>query len=191
MILGLDISTSTVGFTLMNLSGAVEVIGYAKPIGKNLYEKVDSARQHIEVILWPYLTIKSPITSIYAEAPNIMFRAGFSSAQVLSTILRFNGALLFTLSKKFNTLPKEAMAVSMRKQVIGVGRFKNNPKAEVLKWVKSQPDFPFQGCLNWWPIVEKGKYKGQEASEQYDMADSYIVARYGLLNESRASQVQS
>lgn len=188
MIIGLDISTSTVGFTLIGLTGNVVQMWFAKPKGENLYEKVDSAFQTIDVITKPHIVLNGPITAIYAEAPNIMFRAGFSSAQVLSTILRFNGALLFTLHKKFNILPNEAMAVSMRKQVIGVGRFKKgaNTKEEVFQWVKPQvPNFIH------WPLIEKGKNKGKFAEECYDMADSYIVAKYGLIHESRNSHIQS
>jgi hypothetical protein len=187
MILGLDISTSTVGFTLMNLTGGVEMISYIKPKGKTMYEKVDTAFDAIDTKLSDSRFEDAVMSAIYAEAPNIMFRAGFSSAQVLSTILRFNGALLFTLSQKFNILIKEAMAISMRKQVIGKGRFAKgtDTKQEIFKWVKSQPDFPFNSH---WPTIEKGKNKGKYAPEVYDMADSYIVAKYGLIHESRNYQ---
>jgi hypothetical protein len=182
MILGLDISTSTVGATVLNLTGGLECITYVKPIGTTMYEKVQSTFLTLRTRLVPF-----KITSIYAESPNIMFRAGFSSAQVLSTILKFNGALLFTLHVNFNTLPKEAMAVSMRKQVTGHGRFAKgtDTKQEVLKWVTSE--------IPWftWPTIEKGKNKGKPLSECFDMADSYIVARYGLLHESGNAQNQN
>lgn len=181
MILGLDISTSTVGVTILNLSGDVAHLGYIKPIGTNVFEKAKTAAQDLEMIIAGF-----PITSIYAEAPNIMFRAGFSSAQVLATILRFNGAVLFTLHRKLSILPNEAMAVSIRKQVIGHGRFAKgtDTKTEVLKWVSSQITFN-------WPTIDKGKNKGKLLPECFDMADSYVVARYGLLNESRNAQNQS
>ena len=177
MILGLDISTSTVGFTLMNLTGGVEYIGYTKPTGDNQFEKVESAFNCISKVVQSHVISNGPITSIYAEAPNIMFRTGFSSAQTLAIILRFNGALLFTLYRHFGILPKEAMAVSMRKQVIGIGRFKVNPKDEILRWVNLQ--IPTTN----WPQIAKGKNKGKLSTECYDMADSYIVARYGLIHE--------
>jgi len=157
MILGLDISTSTVGFTLMNLTGGVEYMWYVKPEGDNMYDKVSSAFNFIRIIVKPHVVLTGPVTAIYAEAPNIMFRAGFSTAQTLSKILRFNGALLFTLSTFYNILPQEAMAVSMRKQVIGRGRFAKglDTKQEVLKWVQSQmPSFR-------WPVIDKGKNTGK------------------------------
>lgn len=185
MILGLDISTSTVGFTLLNLTGDVVKMGYVKPIGSDYCAKVKSASK---TLLYE-IELEGPITSIYAEAPNMMFRTGFSSAQVISTIMRFNGAFLFTLYEKLNILPNEAMAVSMRKQVIGVGRFKKgtNTKEEVFKWVQTQVS-PLNPK---WPLIEKGKNQGKFMSECYDMADSYVVARYGLIYESRNSHSKS
>ena len=113
MLLGLDISTSTIGVSVLDIdSKSLVYIGYIKPVGNNLYEKVKSAINDFDLIIENKAI--QPITAIYAEQPNIMFRPGFSSAQVLSTILRFNGAFLFTLYQKFGILIIEAMAVSMR-----------------------------------------------------------------------------
>lgn len=181
MILGLDISTSTIGFTLLNLTGSVEYINYIKPEGNNIFEKVASATRSIDAYIWPYVQINGPIKAIYAEAPNIMFQRGFSSAQTIATILRFNGAFLFTLYQKFNILPKEVFATSARKQVIGIGRFKLDPKEEVFKWVNSHIKYTYP---HFWPIISKGKNKGKLLHECFDMADSYIIAKYGLICES-------
>jgi len=182
MILGLDISTSTVGVTVLNLTGGLEFIGYVKPIGETMYEKVESALSQFKLLLAPF-----KITSIYAEQPNIMFKAGFSTAQTLSIILRFNGAFLFTVSQMYGILPQEVMAVSARKQVTGHGRFAKgtDTKQEVLKWVSAQV------LTAIWPTIQKGKNKGNLATECFDMADSYIIARYGLINESRASSTKT
>jgi hypothetical protein len=181
-ILGLDISTTTIGLTLLNTEGEVEYIGYLKPVGDTMYEKVASAFKQLDGT--PIKTFK--ISAIYAEQPNIMFKAGFSTAQTLSKILRFNGAFLFTLSQMYGILPYEVMAVSARKQVTGVGRFKTDPKTAVFKWVDTNSKTKID-----WPTSDKGKNQGQPRPECFDMADSYIIARYGLIHESRAGQQQT
>jgi hypothetical protein len=169
-ILGLDISSSTIGFTVLNEKECL-ICNYVKPKGNNIWEKVES----VEDTLFNLRVLK--IDAIYVEQPNIMFSKGFSSAQVLSIILRFNGAILFTLYKNFNILPHEVMASSARKKVMGVGRFKSDAKQHVWDWVNkdigNQP----------WPKIDKGKNIGKLKEEAFDMSDSYIIAKYGLINE--------
>lgn len=174
-ILGLDISTSTVGLTILDENKNLILIDYIKPVGDTLFEKLNSAIEQFDKKLKDFTVDK-----IYAEQPNMMFSKGLSSAQVLSTILRFNGAFLFTLCKKFNTFPIEIMASSARKSIIGIGRYPKgvNAKEEVFKWINSN-------CkLFTWPLKNKGRNKGKIIPECYDMADSYIIALYGVKNES-------
>lgn len=177
-VLAFDISTSIIGFSVIEIeSGELLSIGFLKPEGNSREEKIVSALNQFEKYQL------SNISAIYAEAPNMMFRSGFSSAQVIATILRFNGAFLFELYQKFHLIPQEVMATSARKQVIGIGRFPKgtNTKQEILKWVQSRISIS-------WPIIEKGKHKGELKSESYDMADSYIIGLYGVKNEQKKMQ---
>jgi len=183
-LIGLDISTTTIGLTVLDENANIQYIGFLKPDGETMYEKVASALFQLDNHL--YLNKVFEINKIYAEQPNIMFKAGFSTAQTLSKILRFNGAFLFTLSEKYSILPLEVMAVSARKQVTGVGRFKTDPKEAVRKWVDQYATPPIS-----WPTIDKGKNLGKLRPECFDMADSYIIARYGLINESRANQLKT
>jgi hypothetical protein len=175
-VLGLDISTTTIGITILNEKGSLVLIDYVKPVGNILFEKIDSATNQLNEKL-KYFTIDK----IYAEQPNVMFSKGLSSAQVLGTILRFNGAILFTVCKKLNILNiNEAMAISMRKKIIGIGRFPKgtNTKEEIFNWVQKYLNSS-QQKVNW-PLVEKGKNKGKFKPECYDMCDSFITALYGI-----------
>ena len=73
------------------------------------------------------------------------------------------------------------MATSARKQVIGIGCWPKsiNTKLEVLKWVQTQiPTYQ-------WPIKEKGKNKGKLIAECFDLADSFIIAKYGVADAKR------
>jgi Holliday junction resolvasome RuvABC endonuclease subunit len=175
-VLGIDCSTSTIGITILDEHENLILIDYIKPQGDNLFEKMESASKQIDE------KIKLiPIHKIYAEQPNIMFSRGLSSAQVIATILRFNGAILFTLSQKYNILINEAMASSMRKKIIGIGRFPKgtNTKQEIFNWVQKNS----LQKINW-PLMEKGKNKGKFKNECFDMADSYITALYGVDQEN-------
>lgn len=174
-VLGLDISTTTIGVTVLNENGVVLAI-YLKPEGETVFEKVASALHQFDS------SVKIPIDYVYAEAPNIMFAKGMSTAQTIAKILRFNGAFLFTLYRRLNILPIEVMAVSARKRVIGIGRFKEKPKEAVFEWVKNNTDIV-------WPTMKKGKHQGEYSPECFDIADSYIVSKYGLIIEqSRKNQ---
>ena len=175
-ILGVDISTTTIGLTILDENKNLILIDYIKPTGNTLFEKVDSAINQLNEKLKNFTVDK-----IYAEQPNVMFSKGLSSAQVLGTILRFNGSFLFTCCKKFNKLPIEVMASSARKSIIGIGRYPKgvNAKEEVFKWINSN----FKSSFNW-PLKDKGKKKGTIIPECYDMCDSLIIALYGVKKEN-------
>jgi len=170
-VLGCDISTTTIGISIISDNKLI-LIDYIKPEGENFIEKIESAKkQFLEKV-----TIS--IDKIITEKPNIQFKSGFSSAQILATILRFNGTVLYFLFQNFKIIPIEAMATTMRKRVIGIGRYPTgtDTKEEILKFVCNQ-----EPQISNWPLVERGKNKGQLAKECYDMADSYICAKYGTL----------
>lgn len=177
-VLGLDISTTTVGLTIVNEDGLV-MMDFVKPKGNTIFEKMDSG---VEQLIAKIGKIK--LDMIMAEQPNIMFQQGKSSAQTISKILRFNGAILFTLHRKFRIFPDEIMTVSARKQVIGRGRFDKgvDPKEEVFKFVsqKVNPD-AWVKCFN----EKTGKFK----PERFDMADSWVIAMAGLNGRTQTAKV--
>jgi len=172
-ILGIDCSTTTIGICVLN-EKEILLLDYVKPLGNNFLEKVNSASSELINKLESF-----QIDSIYTEQPNIMFSKGLSRAQVIAVVLRFNGALLFTLYREFNVLPKEVMASSARKKVIGKGKFQDAKKA-VFDYVYS-----IVGDSINWPKKERGQNKGKFANECFDIADAYIIAKYGILNEQK------
>ncbi len=172
-ILGLDISTTAIGICILN-EKEILLLDYVKPFGSDFLKKLDSSSSELINKLKPF-----KIDYIYAEKPNIMFSKGLSRAQVIAVVLRFNGALLFTLYREFNVLPKEVMASSARKKVIGKGKFQDAKKA-VFDYVYS-----IVGDSINWPKKERGQNKGKFANECFDIADAYIIAKYGILNEQK------
>ena len=176
-ILGLDISTSTVGLCILDEHEKLIFIDYIKPTGNSLFEKLDSAVKQFNEKLKEFTVDK-----IYAEQPNVMFSKGLSSAQVIATVLRFNGGFLFTIKQKYGILNiNEIMASSARKNTIGIGRYPKgvNAKEEVFKWVNSNSKNSFN-----WPLKIKGKHKGQIIPECYDMCDAYIISAFGVKKEN-------
>jgi len=177
-VLGLDLSTTTIGYTIVNENGIV-LMDFVKPKGNTIFEKMDSGSQQLIAKIG-----KVKVDKIMAEQPNIMFQQGKSSAQTISKILRFNGAILFTLHRYFRIFPDEIMSVSARKQVIGRGRFDKglNPKEEVFKFVASRvPEETWINCIS-----KTGKWK----PERFDVADSYIIAMAGLNGRTQATEVR-
>jgi hypothetical protein len=100
MILGLDISTSITGVSIMDRHG--ELI-YCKAWrtdkkGLSFYQKLDIIRDNI-----CFLKSQYPIEKIYVEEPLGMFAAGRSSAQIISKIQRFNGVACWVLREAFKS----------------------------------------------------------------------------------------
>ena len=85
MILGLDISTSITGVSIVDRNNELiycEAWRTDKP-GLSFYEKLDTIKDNI-----CHLKSQYPIVKIYVEEPLGMFAAGRSSAQVISKIQR-------------------------------------------------------------------------------------------------------
>ncbi|OUW01689.1 MAG: hypothetical protein CBD16_05330 [Betaproteobacteria bacterium TMED156] len=166
-ILGLDISTSITGVTIIEQGQIIEA-SYWDTRNKrkfpSLYEKADLLQQE----LW---NIKSRynITDIYIEQSLQSFRSGFSSAKTLSTLARFNGIVSWNCYKTFDIKPNMIAASSARK-LAGVGiRRGDNAKQKVLEFI-----------LDKYPqiTIEYTKHENPKPG-MLDMCDSIIIALAG------------
>ena len=87
MILGLDISTSITGYTVLDHGGnilACDHIDLRKE--KNFFKKIQIIKRQLELLEEEY-----PIERVYVEQSLQSFRSGFSSAQTLSLLSKING----------------------------------------------------------------------------------------------------
>ena len=87
MILGLDISTSITGYTILDYGGnilACNHIDLRKE--KNFFKKIQIVNSRLENIVEEY-----DVESVYIEQSLQSFRSGFSSAQTLSLLSKING----------------------------------------------------------------------------------------------------
>ena len=177
MILGLDISTSCTGFSIIDKDkNLIEMNSVSLSKKKCLYEKtkdIEKAFKNIE---------KYNIDTIYVEENLQAFRTGFSSAKTISTLARFNGMVSLIAFNTFGILP-ENINVNQARKVVGIKIIKEkicgkSTKEQVVDWV----DKDLLGVE--WPtkVLKSGPRKGKKIidSSSYDMADSYVIAVAGL-----------
>lgn len=166
-ILGLDISTSITGATIIQNGKIIESLYWdtrSKKKFPSLYEKADLIQQH----LWQ-IKSKHDITEIYIEQSLQSFRSGFSSAKTLSTLARFNGIVSWNCYKAFDIKP-EMIAASSARKLAGVGiKRGDNSKEKVLEFILD--NYP---QIN----IEYTKH-GNPKPGMLDMCDSIIIALAG------------
>ena len=112
MVLGLDISTSITGYTLIDgdkiiLNGAWDTRKY-----KDFFEKVIHVKAGLEEVYEQY---GEQIEAVYIEQSLQSFRSGFSSAKTLSTLSRFNGIVSWLVFDQYKIKPEYLAATSARK----------------------------------------------------------------------------
>jgi hypothetical protein len=181
-ILGLDISTTTIGWALMTPEGFSLEMHYI-PLGKieNLYKKAQEFRKWVQL-----MHARWDITHVFIEEDLKKFRRGFSSATVIRKLSRFNGMACLVVFEELGLSP-ELVNVNKGRKSLGVVIDKKDKtkstKEKVFDWLIENDEF----CKNFdWPtkILRGGPRKGQEVmiTECGDMADAYVMARSGLID---------
>jgi len=181
-ILGLDISTTTIGWALMTPEGFSLEMHYI-PLGKieNLYNKAQEFRKWVRS-----MHSKWDITHVFIEEDLKKFRRGFSSATVIRKLSRFNGMACLVIYEELGLSP-ELVNVNRGRKSLGVVIDKKDKskstKEKVFDWLIENDEV----CKNYtWPtkILRGGPRKGQEVmiAECGDMADAYVMARSGLID---------
>jgi len=167
MILGLDVSTSITGATVMDNQGKV-VYNEAWDLRKykEFFQKAVIAKTNISE-----LQSRFNIEKIYIEQSLQSFRSGFSSAKTLSTLSRFNGVVSWLCYDTMKIIPDYIAATSARKQC-GI---------KVPKGVKAK-QVVIQHIVDNVPDVSIVYTKhGNPKPECFDKADSWVIAKAGWL----------
>tara|TARA_A100001391_G_scaffold74680_1_gene48334 strand:- start:1001 stop:1540 length:540 start_codon:yes stop_codon:yes gene_type:complete len=176
MILGLDISTSITGATIVNSSGEVVYNEAWDLRNKNKFSSLFEKARFVESKICD-LKKRFPVEKIYVEQSLQSFRSGFSSAKTLSTLSRFNGIVSWLCYSIFKTEPEYIAATSARKKC-GITVPKGvKAKEVVLKYVLDNiPDV----------LIVYTKH-GNPKPECYDKADSWVIANAGLICQKQKS----
>ena len=169
MILGLDISTSITGYTILDHGGELIVCDHIDlRKEKNFFKKVQIIRRQLETLETEY-----PIEQVYIEQSLQSFRSGFSSAQTLSLLSKINGIVSWLCYNMFYGEPKYLAATSARK-LCGI----KVPKGQKAKAVSLQfvvdnvPEFEVQYTRH-----------GNPKAGYTDRSDSYVIAKAGWIRE--------
>lgn len=175
--LGLDISTSITGATIIQ-DGKIIKTTFWDTRNKNkfatIYDKANFVKRKLQDLASEY-----EISTIYIEQSLHSFRSGFSSAQTLSTLSRFNGIISWLCWDLFGIQPEMIAATSARKQAgVGIKRG-DNAKEKVLQFVIDKyPDIEIQYTKH-----------GNPKPGTLDMCDSIVIALAGdkLVREAQTT----
>lgn len=172
MILGLDISTSNLGFCIFEEKKLYDAGAISFKSGKSLYTKAEEVE-----ILFEEINKTVEINRILIEENLQSFRSGFSSAKTISTLAKFNGIVSYIAFRKFNLQP-EFMNVSSARSKAGLKierKSSDSTKDQVLNWVKTKPEFSSFS----WPTktLKSGPRKNLcvDSPSCYDIADAAIL----------------
>ena len=177
MILGLDVSTSTTGYCVLDNHGKlVELNAISLSRHKTVYDKAAQIKNVFNVLKKQY-----EIKQIFVEENLQAFRPGFSSAKTILTLAKFNGITCLLANQEFGIVPIDINVNVARKAInLKILRGKSsqkNTKQQVFEWVDKKIDFD-------WPtkVLKSGPRKGQSTYESciYDMADAFVIAVAGF-----------
>jgi len=167
MILGLDVSTSITGVTLLDNDGNI-IYNNAWDTRKykNFFKKVEYVEQHLTELH----NNCNGIERVYIEQSLQSFRSGFSSAKTLSTLARFNGVVSWLVYRILQVEPQYIGATSARKLCgIKVPKGTKAKKVVVEHILDKVPGV----------TIEYTKFNNVKP-ECYDKADSWVIANAGL-----------
>ena len=167
MILGLDISTSCTGVTILDYTGHVVLNTCWKFKEEEMFDKLQAAKQYIIELRKTY-----PITEVFIEESLQAFHPGFSSAKTILSLAKFNGTLSWMIWEHLGIKPQYIGSGTARK-LCGIKIIKGPPaKQQVMDWMLQNQT---------WFQVEKKKNSENIRDYFYDMADSWVIAKAGLL----------
>lgn len=166
MILGLDISTSITGATVLDSKGEVITCdAWDLRKYKGFFLKVETAKAHLEKIKEDY-----EIQEIFIEQSLQSFRTGFSSAKTLSTLARFNGTLAWLCYDAFGVEP-EFIGASTARKLCNIKIPKGRKAKEVVLEKILDIDPKFDIVYTKWGNPKPGTH---------DRADSLVIAKAGF-----------
>ena len=178
MILGLDVSTSITGITILEKDGTlVYNDSWDTRKYKSFFEKVD----YVEKKIIHLSKLYGGFERVCIEESLQTFRSGFSSAKTLSTLARFNGVVSWLVYRVLKTEPLYLAATSARK-LCGI----KVPRGTKAKQVV------IQHILDNVPEIQIEYTKQNNIKPHcYDKADSWVIAKAGLIQCQQEEKQQS
>ena len=176
MILGLDVSTSKIGYSIIDNKKKLIVCDVMK-----LKPLALEDRAEIFYLFTITLKNKYEIKEVFIEEPFSMFGGGRTTAGTMAKLQRFNGMCSFAVKRVFNQNPVLIPANKARKSVGLKIKRGENTKKKVIEWVEKNYPKDF--------IVEYTNY-GNPRPGTDDKADAVVIALAGMetLNETNTAR---
>ena len=176
MILGLDISTSVIGYTILDEEAKIVECEAWDLRNKRYFPDLYYKAQHIKNKL---LDIKAShdIEYIYIEEPFVFFRAGGSTAKTMAKLQAFNGIVSWLCYELFDMNPVHISPAKARKlNGIKVSRGQKAKEVVLNYLLENEESFTIEYTN-----------KGNPKPVSYDRADSLIIAKacHYLLGDSQ------
>lgn len=164
LILGLDISTTTIGMCGLDMDKNLHFLSYVTLKKQpTLIEKADAFKMEL-------LKYENMIGSVAIEEPLVMYKEGFSRAQILSKLSQFNGMCSMLAYIIYKVPPVHINVNTARKLAFPEMKF---PKGEQRKVIVQETAAKVYQDVDW-PLKPKA---GTLKDECFDMADALIIAR--------------
>ncbi len=178
MILGLDVSTSITGITILEKDGTlVYNDSWDTRKYKSFFEKVD----YVEKKIIHLSKLYGGFERVFIEESLQTFRSGFSSAKTLSTLARFNGVVSWLVYRVLKTEPLYLAATSARKLCgIKVPRGTKAKQVVIQHIIDNVPEIQIE-------YTKQNNIK----PHCYDKADSWVIAKAGLIQCQQEEKQQS
>ena len=179
VVMGLDVSTTNTGVTFLDATGKILKLDHIDFKGcDTFWQKCDRLRDRFKDFSIEFPTI----SNFYIEEPMKRFAQGFSSAEVISILQRFNGIACFLAREIWNVDPVYINVASARK----MAGIKVTTKAKAGgKDVKTQTfEHMMQSDLAHviWPTKMRSDKVVDWAK---DVVDSYVIAKAGSVMQQR------
>lgn len=177
-ILALDVSTSTVGVCIVdetivpdgtgNHVLLLDRIEFKGKTGETLWTKADHVAATLRSI---GLSQTQRFARVVLEEPLMGFRPGMSSAQTISTLMRFNGIVSYIARDLFGCEPeyigsghaRKLCGIKLQKTALG------GPQKEQVFSHMRVHDLSY--------VVWPKKKSGQDVDWSRDACDAYVIAR--------------
>ena len=175
MILGLDISTSKIGYCILDKNKKIVANEFMKLKPLQLEDRAEIFYDFLNTI-----NKKHNIDHVYIEEPFTMFGGGRTTAGTMAKLQRFNGMCSFSVRRIFGMNPILIPANKARKSVGIKLKRGEDTKKKIIEWVEKKYPNDF--------VYELTNY-GNPKPGTDDKADAVVIALAGmeLLNENNTS----
>ena len=167
IILGLDISSSRIGYCLIDENEDLLLVDEIKlKSSQTLEERADIFKKTMEII-----KEHSEVNHVFIEQPFMAFSGGKTTAATMAKLQRFNGMCSYVVHSVFGSPATLLQANKARGLVDLKIKRGENTKLKVIEWVQEKYPTSF--------LVEYTRH-GNPKPGTDDKADAIVIANAGL-----------